>query len=392
MSGRLGLEEVSAWAPDRWDELAVRSPAGHAFQSHAWGELKRALGWTPRRYLFRAGGEVVAVASLQERPALPVLAGLPLLPSRLLYAPRGPILLRPDPEAARAALDGLGAVARERAALILTVDPAWEEDGPLAATFAPAGFRPADREIQVSRTATIVPLHPAEEDQHRLLGASTANLINRARRLGIVARQVDLADPVSREEPLAAFHALLAGTGDRRGFVVRAEGYLLDQWRRLGEARLAHLWFAVHDGRPVAGMLLLTCGRRLVLFQAGSDPGPGIPRAEANRYLHWAVIRWAAANGYAELDLGGVDTPTAPGLPDGPGHPLWSLYQFKRSFGARGVSYVRAHERPANRLVAVAWRLARRARAGRGRVTPGAPGGPAGSTPGSTPGRADPTG
>lgn len=361
MRAGVELEEVTGWEAPRWDALAARSPAGHAFQSHAWGELKRSLGWTPRRYLFRAGGEVVAVASLQERPALPFLARLPLLPSRLLYAPRGPILLRPDVEAATAALEGLRAVARARAALVLTVDPAWEEEGPLVAAFARSGFRPASREIQVSRTATIVPLHADEEPQHRLLGSSTANLINRARRLGIVAERVDLADPDRREEALAAFHGLLAETGGRRGFIVREPGYLLAQWRRLGDAGLAHLWFASLDGRRVAGMLLLTCGRRLVLFQAGSNPEPGIPRAEANRYLHWAVIRWAAESGYAELDLGGVDTPTAPGLPAGPEHPLWSLYEFKRSFGAQGVVHVRAHELAANPLAALAWRLARSA-------------------------------
>ncbi len=368
MTEQVEVEEVSGWEAPRWDSFAVRSPAGHAFQSHAWGELKRSLGWTPRRYLLRTGGEIVAVASLQERPALRALARLPRLPSRLLYAPRGPILLRPEVAAATAALEGLRLVSRDRAALVLTVDPAWDEASPLVAAFSRAGFRAATRDVQVSRTATIVPLHADEELQHRLLGSSTANLINRARRLGIDAEQVDLSNQSGREASLAAFHALLAETGGRRGFIVRERDYLLAQWRGLGQAGLAHLWFAVHDGRRVAGMLLLTCGRRLVLFQAGSNPAPGIPRAEANRYLHWVVMRWAAETGYAELDLGGVDTPTAPGLPAGPEHPLWSLYEFKRSFGAHGVVHVRAHELVANPLVARAWALLRqgRSRSGRG--------------------------
>lgn len=364
MTGELELADVTDWKAPRWDALAVRSPAGHAFQSHAWGELKRSLGWTPRRYLVRVAGETVAVASLQERPAVRLLARLPLLPSRLLYAPRGPILLRQDVEAATAALGGLRAVARERSALVLTIDPAWEEDGPLVAAFSRAGFRPSPREVQVSRTAMVVPLHADEEAQHRLLGSSTANIINRAQRLGIVAERVDLTDRAAREEPLAAFHALLAETGGRRGFIVRERDYLFAQWRGLGRAGLAHLWFTSFEGRRIAGAMLLSCGRRIVLFQAGSSEDPGIPRAEANRYLHWSVIRWAAAAGYAEFDLGGVDLPSAPGLPAGPEHPLWSLYTFKRSFGARGVLYASAHEVVANRLVARAWRLVRAPRRG----------------------------
>lgn len=350
--------DATGWEPTSWDELAARSANGHAFQSHIWAELKRPLGWTPRRYAFRAGGETVAVASLQERPVLRRLAGLPL-PARLLYAPRGPILLRSTPEAAALALDGLRAVARERSALVLTVDPAWEDGGPLSSTFSPAGFRPSPREVQVSRTATIVPLHADEADQHRLLASSTAHLINRARRVGLVAEPIDLGDASSREAPLAEFHALLGETGRRRGFIVRDRDYLLAQWRGLGDAGLAHLWFASLEGRRVAGIMLLTCGRRIVSFQAGSAKDPDSGRARPNQFLHWEIMRWAAAAGYAEFDLGGVDIPTAPGLPAGPEHPLWNLYEFKRHLGATGVLYTRAHDLVANRIVGLAWRLAR---------------------------------
>src|SRR3990172_2779770 len=41
------LVDATDWPAMRWDRLAVWSPAGHAFQSHAWGELKRPLPVPP---------------------------------------------------------------------------------------------------------------------------------------------------------------------------------------------------------------------------------------------------------------------------------------------------------------------------------------------------------
>src|SRR3990172_9461428 len=113
------LVDATDWPAMRWDRLAVWSPAGHAFQSHAWGELKRPLGWTPRRFLIQLGGNTVAAVSFQERPLVARLPG-PLGRRTYLYAPRGPILLEGSAAAARAALDGLRAPARKRRAAILT--------------------------------------------------------------------------------------------------------------------------------------------------------------------------------------------------------------------------------------------------------------------------------
>jgi hypothetical protein len=62
--------DATDWPATRWDDLAVRSPGGHAFQSHAWGELKAGGGWQIRRLAIRVAGSEDAwlgVISLQER-------------------------------------------------------------------------------------------------------------------------------------------------------------------------------------------------------------------------------------------------------------------------------------------------------------------------------------
>ncbi len=357
-AGAARVVDATAWASDRWDELVATSERGEAFQSHAWGESKVGLGWRPLRIVVEEAGERVAVASLQERTLAPRLSG-PLGRLTYLYAPRGPVLLRPDPAAARAALTALCRVARARRAVALTIDPAWEEGGELALTLEPAGFHVSAREVQVSRTAMLVPLRSEEGAQHELLGDSSARNINKARRAGVTVEHVDLADPDAAAESLACFWDMFAATGRREGFIVRDRAYQLNQWRALGEAGFASLWFARATGERQNGVVVLHCGRRLVSHVAGSADGADLRGTRCNHLLQWEIMRWGSTHGFAMYDLGGVDTPDAPGLPLGRTHPLWNLYEFKRGFGARGVVFVRAHEVAPRRLLGAAWRAAR---------------------------------
>jgi lipid II:glycine glycyltransferase (peptidoglycan interpeptide bridge formation enzyme) len=359
-SGMPRIVDACAMPARDWDAMAARSPFGDAFQSDEWGELKRTLGWTPLRYAIEVDGDTIAVVLLQERSIL--RGGGPLGRLRVHYAPRGPILLRDDREAATAALAGLRAIAAARHSLALTIDPAWREDGAPASALPGSGFKPAAREVQVSRTAMVVPLRADEAEQHALLDGSTSTNINKARRAGVTTERVDLADPAGRDAALADFYEMHAATGRREDFLVRDRDYELGMWRRLGEADLASLWFASLDGRRRSGLLLLHSGRNVVLFAAGSPDDADLRKNRANHLLHWSIMRWAVAAGFAGYDLGGVDTHRFPGLPADESHPLWNLYEFKRRLGAVGEVRIRAHEYAPNAVVGATWRLARRVR------------------------------
>jgi lipid II:glycine glycyltransferase (peptidoglycan interpeptide bridge formation enzyme) len=365
---------VTDLAAADWDRVAVESEHGHAFQSHAWGELKRPGGWDARRFRVEWEGRPVAVFAVQARAigAAAARRAGPLgrvLPRRLagatyVYAPRGPILLGTGTEDAARALAGAREAARSLGSAVVTVDPAWPVDAAEAVAFEAAGFSPAPRDVQVSRTAMLVPLVPDEQEQHHFVRKSSANLINRARREGVVVQRIDLAasletDPGGRESALAEMHALLEATARREGLVLRDRDYQVAQWRALGAAGHATLWFAVVAGKRWVGSVTLRCGSTLHQFQAGSADGIDLRDVPANHLLQWEIVRWAAGAGYRYYDMGGVDTARARGLPDDEHHPLWNLYVFKRGFGAEGVEYVRAQEHAANPLVGLAWRLAR---------------------------------
>ena len=352
------LVDAAGWSPRDWDDIAVRTPYGDVFQSHAWGEVKRRLGWTPLRVVVESQGRPIAVCSVQER-SIVRRAGLSRF--RVHYAPRGPILLQSTAEAASVALTGLRRLAAERGSVTLTIDPTWDEGTELADMLVPSGFRPAAREVQVSRTGMLIPLQPTDDEQHALLGDSTARNINKARRAGVTAERIDLRDASVRESALTEFFEMHAATGRREGFLVRSRDYEMDQWRRVLDAGIASLWFA-GVGRGDNGVLLLHCGETLLSFAAGSRDDADLRKTRANHLLQWEIMRWAAGAGFTAYDLGGVDTHDAPGLPQDEKHPLWNLYEFKRGFGAEGVVRVRAHEYAPNGALGTAWRLVRKFR------------------------------
>jgi len=127
-------------------------------------------------------------------------------------------------------------------------------------------------------------------------------------------------------------------------------------------ARTSSFAVAGVAGRRRNGVLLLHCGNLLVSYAAGAPDDADLRKTRANHLLQWEIIRWAAGAGFTGYDLGGVDTQTMVGVPQNESHPLWNLYEFKRSFGAHAVVRVRAHEYAPGALLGAGWRLARRFR------------------------------
>jgi hypothetical protein len=312
--------------------------------------------------------------------AMTLLTGLTALAGRFLYLPLGPILLAgqdqrtvdeveapaagPAERTRRAilALGAVRAVARARRAAVVVVDPCWEVDGPEAAALPEAGFVPAWRQVQVSRTGVLVPLDRDEADQHARLSDNVARNLNRARRAGVTATCVDgESAEADREAAYCRSYAILAETGRRVGFELRGEAYHVASTRALVEGGAASLWFARLDGRDVAHTVVHRCGARALLFQSGEPDealADGRARVPANFSLQWAILRWASAAGFRWYDMGGVDTPAAPGLPADERHPLWGLLGFKRQWGGRPIEFAGAWQWTPQGLRGTAVRLA----------------------------------
>lgn len=357
LNGSVRIVDATDDSQESWDALAVHSPRGEAFQSHAWGELKRDTGWSPRRYRIEDAGGPLAVISLQERELLASVARrlpgpigrsttLPLLAGRMIYAPLGPVLLREEPAAVRRTLLAVRRIARARRAALLVMDPNWEADVGPAALFAEAGFRPADRPIQVSTTGMFVPLEADDAAQRKHLNENAWRNVNRCRKAGVEVVRFDaVTPPAELDAALDVAYEMLAETGRRKGFGehLRPAGYHNAGMRRLIRSGAASLWFALHEGREAAHTLVHHCGRRALLFQAG-EGAVEQKRVPANFLLQWEIIRWAAGAGFTFYDMGGVDNHEAPGLPIDQSHSLWGLFRFKSQWGAQPVQFRGAYE------------------------------------------------
>lgn len=335
-----------------WDARTVEAPGGHVYQSRAWAEHRRALGWSPRFLVTDDGGRVLALTR-----AWPVIGG------GSAYLPRGPVATAAGVEPATIAdrqiavsealgRDGIDVVAADPE--VAATERAYRE------AILAAGFRPIE-ELQPSRHRISLPLEPRADETAVFEGIakSTRQRIRGAERDGVTVARHDsrlgaggvgegFAAPA--EETSAAldhFFDLLRETserlhfplGPRARFVAWAQaaqqaGYLVLLEARSGSAAR----------EPLAGLTLYRHGGRLSTVHSGDHAAARADHPGALHLLRWRAIQLAIREGCTEMDLGGVDVRGARGEPR-EGDPLHGLYQHKRAFGGRWLELTGAHER-----------------------------------------------
>jgi lipid II:glycine glycyltransferase (peptidoglycan interpeptide bridge formation enzyme) len=304
-------------APADWDDAAARSPLGHAMQSSAWAKIREAQGWRPE---FVRIGEPLPLALILWRDVLP---GRPIG-----YAPRGPIVANGSSELLPA-LRRLGALAKERNAIFLKVDPELEADASSAA-LREAGFaRAAD--IQPVLATLQLDLGPDEDALMAGLEKDTRWSVRQGAKRGVTTAEG------RDEQALRAFYDLYAETGGRAGFITRTWTYYRDTWRTLIESGLATLRLAFVDGAAVAGAMVWRCGDR-ALYQTGATNDAG-RKSYAAYQLLWECIIDAKRAGRTVFDMGGI-----PQDLERKDDPMYGPYLFKRGFGGAVRRWVGAHD------------------------------------------------
>ena len=313
----------------RYDAAVQACGKPHFMQLWGWGEVKRATGWEPFRYLaVDEGGRTRGAMTVLARP----LPGL----GTVLYAPTGPAVAYADREAARALLAAAGELARRRRALMLRIDPDVPVDRrDVVDLLQELGFRRGTAatafEALQPRFVMRLELAPTPEETLARFEPKTRYNIRYAARHGVTARAA------AGEDDLRAFYELLRLTAARQRFAIRAFSYYQALWRHLIEPGFGRLFLAEHAGRPVAGVMVFRCGDTVWYLYGGTD-------YEARKVMpshaaQWAAIQWAIAEGCRIYDFRGVS-----GNLD-PSDPHYGLYRFKKGFGAELVEYIGEFER-----------------------------------------------
>jgi lipid II:glycine glycyltransferase (peptidoglycan interpeptide bridge formation enzyme) len=317
------LEEITDAA--RWDEFVLAQADYSVTHSFAWGELKGAFGWRPRRFILEDAGRALAGAQILARP-------IPLLGGELWYAPRG-FLVDYGAEQALGALDAaLREEATTRGVVALKTEPMVAAGEDLAALRA-LGYREARRGVQPQRTLYL-DLGRGEEELLAAMDRRTRYNVKYASRKGVTVRR-----GAAREE-LATFYGLLERTTERQHFLVHSLAYYEKVLELFGPT--GTILVAEYEEEPLAAAFVLGFGRYAYYAHAASS-GQRRELKATNR-LVWEAIRWAKEAGYEKFDFWGI--PRDPS----PRNPLYGVYTFKKGFGGEAVEFAGAFDLPLRRF------------------------------------------
>lgn len=302
----------------------------HFLQSEPWARLQESLGKTVHR---ETGPGFSYLAIEEKNPA-----------GRFLYVPYGPVAK--DPAALDAALASLTALARERKASFVRVEPvdagisAEEADAVLGAR----GLVRAPRNQQPELT-WVIDLDREVKEILAGMKPTNRNLYRNIHKKGVTFRVSQ--DP----EEIGVLLEFLHQTAARSGFKPQSDDYLAKVARSLMPAGAASLFIAELEGTPIAAALAYDSADTRTYAHAAIDDAhrklsAGIP-------LLVTLIVDAKEKGLAAVDLWGI-------APEGqPGHKWAGFTAFKKSFGGREVAYPGTWDLPVNRAVYGAYQLAR---------------------------------
>ncbi|MCB9421134.1 MAG: peptidoglycan bridge formation glycyltransferase FemA/FemB family protein [Ardenticatenaceae bacterium] len=314
-----------------WETALSQLPNAHALQSWTWGEFKSRWGWSAARYVLGIDGKPLAAFQILKRK-------LPRLLFSILYVPKGPALDYNDAALRRVVLAELEAIAARERAIFIKIDPevvkSWglepERPSPIGSKFITElnqrGWRFSAEQIQFRNTVEMAAQRPEEE----LLAAmkpKTRYNIRLAGRKGIVVRPGTAVD-------WTVIGEMYRETAARDGFAIRPLDYYLDIWRAFYDAGIAQPLIAEYEGDPVAAVVLVRYGSRVIyMYGASTDK-------ERNRMpnylLQWEAIRWAQAQSAEIYDFWGapdefVETDR-----------MWGVWRFKDGFNGQVVRHIGA--------------------------------------------------
>lgn len=326
------LDPVLSVAPDVWDRFVVGHPDAHVLQTSPWGALKSQFGWTDERVGLAREGELVAGAQVLYR-RLPAGMGC------WAYVPKGPLVNWADEEQLAALLSALDHAARAHRAIALTIEPDLPDESHYRERLRSLGFHPTPFSSVQPRRTIVVDISPDEDTILAAMKSKTRYNVRLATRKGVTVREATEAD-------LPAFHALMAATGARNRFGVRAPAYYDAAYRLFVPRGWARLLLAEVEGEPVAAVMVFALPPRAWYLHGASG---NAHREKMPTYLlQWEVMRWAKSLGCTIYDLWGVPDEDEAELEaeftqrrDG----LWGVYRNKRGFGGQLMRSVGAWDR-----------------------------------------------
>jgi lipid II:glycine glycyltransferase (peptidoglycan interpeptide bridge formation enzyme) len=328
-----------------WNEIIASLPDAHLLQSREWAQVKSPVGWEPATRVWGDPDKPDAAALILYRTVSIAWLGPKL---RIMYIPKGPLLRDwGDQELRRGVLDDLTALARQKGAIFLKIDPdvplgrgiparTEGNDDPMGAAvlgdLTARGFHYSDEQVQF-RNTVLIDLSPPDDALLASMKQKTRYNIRLAGRKGVAVRKGTPAD-------LGMLYRMYAETSMRDGFTIRGENYYLDLWKTFmaQDEPTCQPLIAEVDGEPVAGVMVFCFARRAYYLHGMSRT---VHREKMPNYLlQWEAMKYARSAGCITYDLWG-----APEVFD-ESDSMWGVFRFKRGLGGEVLRTIGAYDLP----------------------------------------------
>lgn len=292
----------------------------HFLQSHEWAAFHKALG----HVVFEREGKGWSYVAILERAR-----SLPGVPNVRLYAPYGPSYT--TAASLQAALDDMKAQAAEHGCTYLRIEPVAR--GAKSHLDSIPGLIHQSRPSQPALTLLI---DLARDFDDVLADCSKTNryLWRKIEKLGLSFESTHDPDRID------LFDDMMHATSLRTGAILHTGGYLRTLLETLGPDNVAGVYYAIHEGDPVAGVFFIddfVAKTRYYMYAASFDSARQL-NAMAPMVL--SLIDDAQRCGMTTYDFFGV----SPAEDTTNKHAGFS--QFKRSFGGYARAYEGTYELP----------------------------------------------
>lgn len=282
------MEFVPVIDPDCWRHLLSRAEFGHSVQAFGYGEAKASNGWQVTRGIFAIGGRPVAIVQALEKRFL----GL-----RVTRINRGPMFLDPRPSD-DTVVNVYKAVRRRWGRLpfgLLLIAPALLDRPANRTLMQQAGFRPRKGNgwgsARINLDRNIDEVFDSLEHNWR-------KSIRSAARAGVTVSVVD-----SEADHAWMIERHLMNMAEK-GFLGHDEAFLRSLRQHSGADYI--LFQAIHEGEPVAGLVILKLGTLAdsVVAWFGAEGR----KCKAGNAITWAAIQEMQRRGCLSYDVGGINS------------------------------------------------------------------------------------
>jgi len=299
-----------------WDVHILSNPdGGNVFSSLPYAQQKETGGYK-HRFLFV---NKLAVTVLEKNTP-------PL--GKLWYLPKGPNVT--TTKALHDTLKHIQPFAAKHNVFVVRIET--ELPRSQQSNLSRHGLKKASPIIPNPSTITL-DLTPSLDDILMSLPQKGRHAIRRAERDGVSVELVDATDKNCK-----IMYTLLAETAEGQ-FGIRSYNYYKIFWQRFEKAGYGQLFFALFEGKVVAGAYAMTYGAKSTY-----KDGASIRKRTAygaSHFLQWNVIEWAKKHGALIHDFCG--SPPSEELSN-PDHPHYGIGQFKTAFNKTVTDYIGCYD------------------------------------------------